>query len=320
MKLSVAMITYNHERFIGQALESILAQEVNFDYEIVIGEDCSTDDTRALIMDFHRRYPSRIRSILRERNVGAMRNFAGTIEACQGQYLAFLEGDDYWTATDKLQKQVDFLDAHPDRSICCHRVRFLFEAGSESFDFRFEVFPPRPAGPYTIEDILKWNFVMTCSTVLRRDLIGPFPKWFFKMKLGDWPLCALVARHGKIELMDEIMAVYRMHPGCTWSSLSSTTRWREVARMLRSLDKELGYRYTNMIRETIAPPYLEMASRARGNGRRVEAAMRLAECIRNGGLRLPGTLRTFAGLAAFIVIGTGYKVFSRSKSAKSELR
>ena len=90
MKLSVMIITYNHERYISQTIESILAQRVNFDYEIVIGEDCSTDCTRAVIMDFQRRYPDRIVSLLRDRNIGAMRNFAGTIEACRGQYVAFL--------------------------------------------------------------------------------------------------------------------------------------------------------------------------------------------------------------------------------------
>src|SRR5579864_5044611 len=107
MKLSVMMITYNHERFIAQALDSILAQQVNFDYEIVVGEDCSADGTRAILMDFHRRYPSRIVPFLRDRNMGAMPNFESTLRACRGQYLALLEGDDYWTSPDKLQRQVD---------------------------------------------------------------------------------------------------------------------------------------------------------------------------------------------------------------------
>src|SRR6202022_1084614 len=134
MKLSVTMITYNHERFIAQAIESALAQRVEFDYEIVIGEDLSTDNTRAIVLDFARRYPDRILPILRDRNIGAMRNFAQTIAACRGQYLAFLEGDDYWTSPDKLQKQVDFLDAHYECAISCHRVRYLYELGSAECD------------------------------------------------------------------------------------------------------------------------------------------------------------------------------------------
>src|SRR3984885_13749881 len=194
MKLSVAMITYNHERFIGQALESVLAQRVNFDYEIVIGEDCSTDGTREIIMDFCRRYPKQVLPLLRDTNVGAMRNLEATLATCRGQYVALLKGDDYWTTSDKLQKQVDFLDVHPDRAICCSRVRFLYEPDSENFDVKFDVYPMCPAGPYTVEDLFKRNFVMTCSAVLRRELIGLLPEWFFKMKLGDWPLCALVAR------------------------------------------------------------------------------------------------------------------------------
>src|ERR1700737_2056019 len=128
MKLSIAMITYNHEEFIGQAIESVLAQKVNFDYELVIGEDCSTDGTRAVILDFHRRYPDRIVPLLRERNLGLMGNFARTIAGCRGRYLALLEGDDYWICTDKLQRQVDFLEANPSWAICCTRAQVKNEA------------------------------------------------------------------------------------------------------------------------------------------------------------------------------------------------
>src|SRR4030088_1685053 len=102
MKLSVMMITYNHERFIAQAITSVLAQRVNFDYEIVVGEDCSTDGTREILMDFHRRFPDRIVPLLRDQNIGAMRNVEATLAACRGRYLAVLEGDDYWTCEEKL--------------------------------------------------------------------------------------------------------------------------------------------------------------------------------------------------------------------------
>ena len=215
MKLSVAMITYNQERFIGQAIESVLAQKVNFDYEIVIGEDCSTDGTRAIVTDFSRRYPGRIVPLLRERNLGGPHNFLGTLAACRGQYLALLEGDDYWTSVDKVQRQVDFLDAYPDRALCCHRVKFLYETGSAPIDF----YPLLAAGPYTIQDLLRVNFVVTCSSMLRRELIDHLPRWLFETYLGDWPLYAIIASHGKIELMDEIMATYRVHSGGVWSSL-----------------------------------------------------------------------------------------------------
>src|SRR5580704_17934239 len=132
MKLSVATITYNHEQFIGQAIESVLAQKVNFDYEVVIGEDCSTDGTRAVILDFQRRYPDRIVASFRERNIGAMRNAEATFAACRGEYVALLEADDYWTCEVKLQKQVDFMDAHPDCAICCSRAQVANESDANS--------------------------------------------------------------------------------------------------------------------------------------------------------------------------------------------
>src|SRR5580700_3234664 len=109
MKLSVAMITYNQERYIGQAIESVLAQRVNFDYEIVIGEDCSTDGTREIVRDFGRRYPNRIVPLVRDQNLGGPKNLISTLASCRGQYVALLEGDDHWTSADKLQKQVDYL-------------------------------------------------------------------------------------------------------------------------------------------------------------------------------------------------------------------
>jgi glycosyltransferase involved in cell wall biosynthesis len=307
MKVSVAMITYNHERFIAQAIESVLAQKVNFDYEIVIGEDCSTDGTREIVMDFGRRYPNRIVPLIRDQNLGGPWNLSTTLASCCGRYVALLEGDDYWTSADKLQMQVDFLEAHPDRALCCHRVKTLNETGAAQFD----VFPPHAAGPYTIEDLLKGNFVMTCSTVLRRELMRPLPSWYFKINVGDWPLFAIIARHGRIELMDEVMAAYRVHSGSIWSALPLLARLHEGARMLRALDEHLGFQYTSTIRQTITRPYIELAMTARANGKRMETAEHLVSYIRNGGLRLPINRRLLAGLAAYAVVGSWYKVFSR---------
>jgi len=310
MKLSVMIITYNHERFIAQAVESVLAQKVAFDYNIVIGEDSSTDDTRSIVSDFHRRYPNRIVPLFRNRNLGAMRNLRDTLAACTGEYVALLEGDDYWTNDHKLQKQVDFLDAHPESAMCCHRVRFLDETGRTDDN----IFPSVPAGSYTIQDLLTENFVMTCSTVLRRSLIGLLPRWFVRLKLGDWPLFALVARHGNIELMDETMARYRVHAGGIWTSLSRLTRMKACTRMLKALDKHFGYQYTDIIRETIARPYLEMAMAAQVNGERMDTAKYLYTCLRNGGWQFQGSRGTMLALAAYALIGPRYKVFSRTKS------
>jgi glycosyltransferase involved in cell wall biosynthesis len=295
MKLSVMMITYNHERFIAQAIRSVLAQRVNFDYEIVVGEDCSTDTTRDILMDFHRQYPDRIVPLLRNHNMGAMQNLDGTLAACRGQYLALIEGDDYWTCEDKLQRQVDFLDAHHDHAICCHRAQVLDETGKSCI----EIQPRNSAGSYTIEDLLESNWIMTCSVVYRWGSIAALPSWFVDMKLGDWPLHVLVARVGKINLLDDVMAVYRVHPGSMWSSQPLITQLREITRMLPLLDKHLEFRYTDRIRRTLAHSYLEMALISRMEGDLKEMRRYLVDCLRHGGLRLPGRRRTLAALLAY---------------------
>jgi glycosyltransferase involved in cell wall biosynthesis len=334
MKLSVAMITYNHERFITQAVESVLAQTVNFDYQLVIGEDCSTDGTLATVLDFQRRYPNRIVVHSRKKNVGAMRNFAETIEACRGQYLALLEGDDYWTCTDKLQKQVDFLDAHPDWAVCCSRAEVRNEEEVHSGKVRAStgtIFPSRPdairpdgqdvggllpatpraAGTYTLGDLLQENFIPTCSVVYRWNGLPRLPSWFFQSSLGDLPLHAIVTGKRKIELLDDCMAVYRVHTGGIWSSRNRNSQILENARMLEALGRHLDGRYNKILGPIVARSYLEMAIVSRQQGKRIGTGRHLISCIRNGGLRLPVSLRTFAGLAGYTLIGSGYKIFSR---------
>jgi len=124
-KVSVFMMAYNHAPYIAQALDSALAQQTTFTVEIVIGEDSSTDGTRNIVTDYVQRYPGRIRALLHETNLGASRNQVLVLEACTGEYIALLEGDDFWTDPYKLQKQVDFLDEHLDYAISAHNVTIV---------------------------------------------------------------------------------------------------------------------------------------------------------------------------------------------------
>lgn len=119
--LSVVTITYNHEPYIAKCIEGVLMQKVNFPIEFIIAEDCSTDGTRAICEDYAAKYPNLIRLVTSESNVGALNNEKRAMLAARGKYIAFCEGDDYWTYPLKLQTQVDFLDAHLDYSVCFHR-------------------------------------------------------------------------------------------------------------------------------------------------------------------------------------------------------
>lgn len=134
-KLSVILITYNHEKYIRKALDSVLMQETSFPFEIVVGEDCSTDNTKNIVKEYVKKYPEKIRLIDRKKNTGRPTlNVYETTMACKGEYLAYLEGDDYWTDPQKLQKQVDFLEIHPEYIACTHAHKMIDDDGNDITD------------------------------------------------------------------------------------------------------------------------------------------------------------------------------------------
>jgi glycosyltransferase involved in cell wall biosynthesis len=246
VKVSVAMITYNQERFIAQAIESVLVQETDFGVELVIGEDCSTDGTRAIARDYGEWYPGRIRLLLRDRNLGMIPNFVATLGACGGQYVALCEGDDYWTDPGKLQKQVDFLDAHPEYAVCFHDVAVVDDQGRE----RSATYcPADQKRRSTLEDVLRSDFLPTCSVMYRRGLFGEFPPWYEGMPTGDWPLHVLNAEHGDIGYLPEVMGVYRQHGGGVYTSLSYDRRFQDMLRIYDVFGAHLEQRYEGIIEE-----------------------------------------------------------------------
>ena len=116
--LSVCLITYNHEKYLKQAIEGVLMQHVNFEIELIIADDFSTDATRSIIEEYRVKHPKIIKPILQAKNIGAANNWMDLMEAPVGKYVAYQDGDDYWTDPLKLQKQVDFLESHPDAVMC----------------------------------------------------------------------------------------------------------------------------------------------------------------------------------------------------------
>lgn len=133
--LSIVTVTYNHAPYIEKCIEGVLMQRVNFPMEFIIAEDCSTDETRSICVKYAKRYPDLIRLIVSDANVGALANERRAFEAVRGKYVAYCEGDDYWTDPLKLQRQVDFLESHPDYSACFHRCLHLsVETGQQKED------------------------------------------------------------------------------------------------------------------------------------------------------------------------------------------
>lgn len=244
MKVSVSLIAYNHEPYIEQAVQSVLAQKTNFDFEIVIGEDCSTDNTRSILTRLQKQHPDKIRLLLNEKNQGMIQNYIQTLRACQGEYVALLDGDDYWCAVDKLQKQVDFLDQNRDYAISFHSVLKVYEDGSREP----KIIRPRDRRTsFDLEDLLASMFIPTCSTLIRNGLIGELPEFAYSLKMLDWLILALAARHGKIGYLDEVMAVYRVHSSGLWSSMRMVDRLTANIHFLEAINSYLDYQYNEAV-------------------------------------------------------------------------
>lgn len=224
MKVSVAMTTFNHERYISQAIDSVLIQDTNFDYELVIAEDCSTDKTREIVLDYQSRYPEKIKLILQENNVGPNRNGLDALRTCKGQYISILDGDDFWTSPKKLKILADFLDNNKEFVICFHNLQVVYENCNKAQHLsnynQKEI--------TTIKDLAQKNYIYTASCMFRNGLVD-YPEWFCKSPIGDWIIHLLHARHGKIKFIDEVMGVYRVNGSGLWESKQSRYKREKLA-------------------------------------------------------------------------------------------
>lgn len=255
MMATVSIITYNHEKYIAQAIESVLMQRTDFDFEIIVGEDDSTDGTREIVQRFKERYPERIRLLLNDRKdvifingrpTGRW-NFINNLRHARGKYVALLEGDDYWTSPDKLQKQADYLEANPDCAICFHSAWCEDDGGR-----RLRMLFPRHRKPrYVLKDLLRENLIPNCSVVFRNGLFGEFPDWFYGVPMGDLPLHVLNAQHGDLGYLDEAMAVYRIHGGGVWSTQRRLIQLNSRIAALKALGGHLGRSHSGVIRTAI---------------------------------------------------------------------
>jgi glycosyltransferase involved in cell wall biosynthesis len=214
MKVSVFVVTYNHQDFIEDCLNSVLAQEVDFEYEIVVGEDCSTDKTRHKLFALQEKYRDKIRLVLHERNVGASKNYRAVLSNCGGVYIAHLDGDDLMRP-GKLQKQADFLDENPDFAIVCHNVR-IFESGTNK---TLSYFNRRFKKPVTeLEDLVRYGtYFCNSSKMYRRSALSPDDIDLTTNYVVDWLTHIKTARCGKIGYLDEVLGEYRVHGGGTTS-------------------------------------------------------------------------------------------------------
>lgn len=216
LAVSVLVLTYNHARFVRQALESVLAQRLRQPFEIIVSEDCSTDGTREIVQEYAERHPLLVRLFLSERNLHSNEVVARGFRAARGRYVAPLDGDDYWTSEDKLQSQVDFLDARPAFTICFHNAEVVDADSHGTGRVWNGPNQPQVSGLY---ELLRGNFIATASVMYRRAAVAELPAWYSDFSITDWPLHLIYAREGRIGYIDRTLSAYRLHDGGVFSTL-----------------------------------------------------------------------------------------------------
>lgn len=295
-KLSVCMVTYNHEKYIQQAIESVLMQKTDFYYELVIGEDCSTDKTKNIVIAYKKKYPRIVRMFINKINVGAGLNFIHTLKACKGEYIALLDGDDYWTDPYKLQKQVDFLNNHHAYTICSHNV-YVTQDGSTELPIEWLGNTHRKTS--TLEDILQYGSGgATCSLVFQKKSIFPLPKWYHSLPGGDWALQILSTTHGNMYYFNNVMGVYqRGHPNNALAIATQNARkkgsetiglsYLNNLSIINTFDKYFNYRYTNLLKNQIIYCCHNLAIIYKQNNKFIEAKYFAWRCLKEIHSRTP---------------------------------
>jgi glycosyltransferase involved in cell wall biosynthesis len=254
--ISVCLITYNHENYISEAIEGALKQKTNFNFEIVIGEDCSKDKTSEIVLAYQKKYPEIIKLFSQKTNIGAMRNaYEYTLPNCEGKYIAFLEGDDYWTDPLKLQKQVDFLENHVEYSMCFHNSFILLNNKIQKSKYA-NLDTDRDI---TINELLKSNMIPTASCMFKNKFDANFYNKVLNLKLAsDWFLHIYNGERGKIRYMNETMSLYRSHDQGLWSSLNLDETIRFRISTILEINKALDYKYEEEFKNTLVEYALKL--------------------------------------------------------------
>lgn len=230
IKVQVVCLAYNQVEFIKDALDGFIMQKTNFPFEVLVGDDCSTDGTSEIIAEYARKYPNIITHIKREKNMGAQANSFDLLARVDADYLALCEGDDYWTNPNKLQIQIDLLEKNKHLNGCFHKTEIIKEENVKFWNAD-EYFPkdkdgrqywPSSLRKKTVQmaDILP-GIIATSSIVYRYNKSIKYPDWFKYSIAGDRPLHCFMIKDGSFQYIDEVMSVYRVSQKEIWFNKNS---------------------------------------------------------------------------------------------------
>lgn len=248
--VSINCIAYNQERYISDAIEGFLRQQTDFGYEILIHDDASTDRTAGIIEDYTRRYPDLIKPLYQTENQYSKGIKVGTafnLPRAKGKYVAFCEGDDYWTDPEKLQKQVDYMESHPECSMCCHAVKLVNRGGRSVGRL---IRPYHQSCLVPIEDLIMGGgtFISINSILYRRELMASPPDFYLQAPVGDIPMLLYLSTCGTVYYFDEVMSAYRTGVSGSWTDRINRSKAKEIDTRIRLIEMTDSFnRFTDYI-------------------------------------------------------------------------
>lgn len=260
MKVSIVVTSYNHEKYIEQCLEAVLAQKGDFEMEIILGDDCSIDGTGQILDGYIKKYPNIIQKLHHEENLGITKNLKRCLDACTGKYITICEGDDYWTSDGKIQRQMQLLETHPEYSMCFSALTLYYEQEGKSTLHNDQVKFPRDE--LTIEDLIAVNYIGNFSCCMyRASVVHKLPDRLFKMFTVDWMFNMACSEMGKIGFIREPLSVYRIHAKGAWAGKTDIAQISGIIERIKDYNQYFQCRYDDLFEKKLIALADQLAAR-----------------------------------------------------------
>ncbi len=244
MKLNVLLITYNQEEYIKQTLDSLLMQTTTFNFNVVVADDCSTDKTLDIISEYSKKGTLNFIFLDKTSNLGYNKNYERALKACNAEYVAILEGDDYWTDPNRLEKHVKFLDNHGECSMSFNRIVFYYQ---NKADYKINNWTAEGDYQYyTSKEQIVGNKIGNLSAcVFRRDVFDKIKPGLFDYKVADWMLGIVYGQYGFLAELKDPMSVYRIHQKGQWSRQNEEQQVKDLIISIPVYNEYLDYKFND---------------------------------------------------------------------------